>query len=282
MTWLDRAAAQFASNHERLNTCEIHDSHETVRVRVILDGPSAIPDYPPILSTFAIEFDILVFDYGRYEDVVGYCTGKDAVSRSVLDQNTWEGFETLLALDILSKGDPSGEVVVDLGAHVGWYTLLAKTGGYGVLSVDGDQENLELLQKSVTLNGLSEATVAHGWIGPETPIIKADGPGIRLLKADVEGAEDEVLRVCDHLFAAGKVKYAFFEISPEFSDHYPATVQKVLDFGYAAYMIPDKGTPIEAFSADPLGYTLNRPRLFRSDIEALKSQVNIVFVLEDS
>ena len=53
----------------------------------------------------------------------------------------WEGYETLAALEILT--DPAGGIVVDLGAHVGWYTMLAASVGREVVAVDRTQRTCD-------------------------------------------------------------------------------------------------------------------------------------------
>lgn len=280
MTWIEDAAEQFAKNDVGLNLCGAgHPTHDRRTIEVTLSGPcDAVPDYPAIPQWLEQHFLLSVYDWEKYEGVPMYCSGNDSVSQAIALQGVWEGFETLLAMDILGDARIAPSVMVDLGSHVGWYSIIAASFGYEVLAVDGDRENLELLNQSSRWNGFYNLiTTSHGWIGPETTPL-SPGPRIRLLKADVEGAEDEVLRICDPLFREGLIDFAFFEVSPEFSDHYPATVQSVLDHGYDAYLIPDKGTPIEEFSSDPLGYTLSTAKLTKADISDMTVQKNVVFV----
>lgn len=280
MTWAAEAADKFRSNRTRLNSCDAgHDHHDTKVVHIDLSGYwPLVPDYPPIPNGLEQEFDLVIYDWEKYDGTPMYCSGNDSVSASIDTQGVWEGFESVLALAILRDGSRDG-LVIDMGSHVGWYTMLASGAGYEVLAVDGDRENLDLLQWSTELNGFENVRTAHGWIGADTPTLSPDGPNVRLLKADIEGAEDEALRICYPLFTAGKIEYAFLEISPEFSPHYPDTVQTIMDCGYDAYFIPDKGTPIELFSADPLGYTTNpTSKITKQDVAALRIQHNAVFV----
>jgi len=61
------------------------------------------------------------------------------------------------ALLRLSKGD----IVIDVGAHIGVFTLAAALRGASVLSLEPDPENFELLQENIRFNGYSERVHAY-------------------------------------------------------------------------------------------------------------------------
>jgi FkbM family methyltransferase len=65
--------------------------------------------------------------------------------------------------EILDKFNPkSGEIVVDVGAHIGLYSLIAakKVGPSGkVIAIEPDPENCTLLQMNLELNGLTNVTI---------------------------------------------------------------------------------------------------------------------------
>lgn len=66
-----------------------------------------------------------------------------------------------------------GHVVVDVGAHVGYFTLLAAklTGPQGrVFAFEAAPENFALLNDNLQLNGYRQVTVVHGAVGD------SDGP----------------------------------------------------------------------------------------------------------
>lgn len=71
---------------------------------------------------------------------------------SVYGHFEYESFETELVKKQVSKGD----IVIDLGANVGYYTLLFSklVGGTGkVFAFEPDSENFSLLKKNVEING---------------------------------------------------------------------------------------------------------------------------------
>lgn len=274
MTWTEDAADLLSTSLAYDNVCQAeHPRHTTALVEISLDGPTRVPDYPPFLERFRRSFDLVIYDWTCYVDTLGYCTGDDAVSQSIDINGLWEGFETLLAIDILSRAEDP--FFIDLGCQIGWYTMLAGLAGAEVLAVDGDAENLLLMRSSAERNGFSErVTSSHAWLSSSSPVLQP-GPPVSLLKADVEGAEIEVARICAPLFQARTIEYALMEITPAFSDQYPKMVGELMEFGYMASLIPDKGAPVVSFAADPLGETL-KSSLTISEIAGFGSQQNIL------
>jgi FkbM family methyltransferase len=65
--------------------------------------------------------------------------------------------------EILDQFDPKpGETVVDVGAHIGLYSLIAakRVGPSGrVIAIEPDPENCNLLQRNIELNKLSNVTI---------------------------------------------------------------------------------------------------------------------------
>ena len=247
-------------------TCA-HPTHVDRQIDVVLDGPVvAIPDSPPVLHRLALRFPMLIWDWERYDGHVGYCPGNDEVSKSLGLQGMWEGYETVLTLNILETPG----LVVDVGAHIGWYTILAGLTGHPVVAIEPDAENLRLLNLNLALNQVG-ADIHPVWIDQLTPLLDMSGP-VRLIKMDIEGSEDQAIRICRPLL--GVVDYLLVEVSPVFADHYPQTVQTVVDCGYRGFVVPVDGH--EAFSADPLG-TVQQFPLVDLDFD----QRNVLFIRED-
>ena len=75
------------------------------------------------------------------------------VSRRIREDGIWEPFETSLVLASLSPG----AVFVDVGANIGYFTVLAadRVGDSGaVFAFEPDPENFSLLQANLKLNGV--------------------------------------------------------------------------------------------------------------------------------
>jgi precorrin-6B methylase 2 len=104
-----------------------------------------------------------------------------------------------------------GDTVVDLGAHVGTFSVLAARLGADVIAVEADASRVPALEANLRRNGVS-ATVIQGRIGPSGPITLDELEQIDLLKVDIEGDEFP-------LFAAGpgwldRVRRIAMEVHP--------------------------------------------------------------------
>lgn len=80
-----------------------------------------------------------------------------AITPLVLEKGIWEARETRVFLDSVAAGD----VVVDVGANVGYYTLLAaeRVGAEGrVYAFEPDPVSFEILERNVRLNGFANVT----------------------------------------------------------------------------------------------------------------------------
>lgn len=264
-----------------------HEAHATRRVTVTLCGQGIVHEYPAIPPHLATAIDLDVYAYERYAGFRGYCTGQDESSAALSLGQVWEGYETLLTLAILHAGADLDRVVLDFGAHLGWYSTIAAVWGYDVIAFEADAENAARCAGNARLNQVDHRVhVVPTWIDETTPALPADGPEVELLKSDLEGSEHHVERVCRDLFAAGRVRYALLEISPVLADHYPETVARIAAAGYAVHDIPSKGAPAAlraAFEADPLA-AIRHCRIPAADLRAYVAglrQSNFLFVRED-
>ena len=226
--------------------CKWHQNHETITVRLVLDGQPLIPDVPAIPHRLRRELTLELYDYRRYGQR-GYegegfphhwCTGQDIISYSIAEQGDWEGYETLTVLDVLDRGKRA-DLMLDLGAHIGWYSALADQ--FGVFTVEASAENNLLIGKNVTAHADPWVDTGPAWIDGDAPILPADAEPIHFVKIDLEGAENHAVRMLSALFAARKINYCLMEVSPIFADYYPDLVAWIADWGYRLFQIPGKG-----------------------------------------
>lgn len=218
-----------------------HETHETKLAEVMLAGQSGYRDYPPIPARIARRFEMMVFNWRSYPVGESYCPGCDAVSETIDLVGIWEPRETILALTVFESA-PAGSVFLDLGAQIGWFSLLAASAGLDTISVDADAEPLRLLSESAKRN--SWHGMVHPWqmrIDAETPVLPV--ADYRLAKLDIEGAEFDGIRILRPSIEAGLVDHILMEVSPVFSDGYPELVTSVMEAGYRAYMLPGKAIP---------------------------------------
>jgi FkbM family methyltransferase len=176
----------------------------------------------------------------------------------------------------------TGDVIVDIGAFIGLYTVAFanRIGPSGqVIAFEPDPKNFETLCRHVDLNGIrgrvelhqlavtdtdgpvpyhgdggSEAHVSRGW-GPGTTTacgITLDtavaGRSIDILKIDVEGHEEEVLRGGTNLIADGTTapRAIFIEVHPHAWKSSASGANLLHHLASAGYTVTDvSGGPVD-------------------------------------
>ncbi len=216
-----------------------HDGHDSRLVEVDL-ARTSFDDYAPVPPGLVRSFAMHVWK--GHAEGGAYCPACCAVSEMIRECGVHEQRETVLALSVMDGHD--GEAMVDFGAHIGWYTMLALSCGLYAWAVDADPENLRLLSWSAEVNGWSERlTWISGRFGRDMAATVSGNCPVRFAKLDVEGAEDVALRSLWPNVSAGLVDHLLIEVSPCFADYYPSLVRDLIDAGYAAYCLPDKARP---------------------------------------
>ena len=84
-------------------------------------------------------------------------TRDKAIVPALLNEGVWEKYETELIHSLIKPGD----IVVDIGANIGYYTLIVAklTGRSGkVYSFEPEPNNFQLLSKNINVNGYSNCT----------------------------------------------------------------------------------------------------------------------------
>jgi FkbM family methyltransferase len=155
---------------------------------------------------------------------------KDVVSASIGSSGIYETHISELFRRIVKKGAK----VIDVGANLGWYSLLsAKIGAERIIACEPDPRSLELLKRSIAMNGFRGITcyevcvtakqgyatlyVAKNKLGANSLVRKPEGEAIQarcttldhivkqenleridLIKIDVEGSEPDVVRGASH------------------------------------------------------------------------------------
>jgi len=79
------------------------------------------------------------------------------ISKSIIETALWEGEISLRVLECLGVVGAQGSraqprVFVDVGANLGWFSLLAAAQGHDVIAIEPMEFNAELLRASVALN----------------------------------------------------------------------------------------------------------------------------------
>ena len=112
--------------------------------------------------------------------------GKDpfaGVSASLWYMGGWGGLESRVASSIFRDHcGGTGNLILDVGSHVGYFTLLALAHGCRTTTVELNPRFIELLRLSIALNGFDagNSTIVHGYVGKISPTIKNAGNVIGL------------------------------------------------------------------------------------------------------
>lgn len=218
--------------------CRSHTAHVTKTVTVSLGGPTPYHDYTSIPMRLARSFKMEIYDWERYAGTEGYCPGNDAVSETIDKLGIWEPRETVLALHVLTS-QPGH--VLDMGAQLGWFSLLALSAGCSVHAYDADPDNLRALEVSALAQPRAKIVTRELRIGPDTEPMYPRR--VRFAKLDLEGAEDEAVRMLWPTIEAGLLDHMLIEVSPCFADYYPDLMVNLVDAGFRVYLLPPKSTP---------------------------------------
>ena len=234
-----------------------HETHETVTVDISIGGPTAYHDYTPIPERLARRFKMVIWDHKRYMTEGPYCPARDAVSETIRALGVWEPRETALALQVLSTAPP-GSVALDMGAQLGWFSLLAASCGVQSYAVEADGWNLGALGQSMIANGWQDRWHRCGFrvtsessAGLISGMVASGSQPIRFVKLDLEGAEDDAVRMLWPSIEAGNVDHMLMEVSPVFADYYPALLARIVKAGYRLYLLPPKRQPPHVLDSVP-------------------------------
>lgn len=179
-----------------------------------------------------------IWKWDLYRGFAGYCPGQDDVSMSLDLYGDWERPDIARMRQILTEKPGK---VLDFGAHIGWYGVQAARMGCDVYFVEADPENFRLLERNLEdeLGETHAWSTRLAWVAELDYEINDEG-GIRFLKSDVEGAEDDVIHLTERLWQNRLIDHALLEISPVFKPYYPALVDELIGYGYDAFIIKDE------------------------------------------
>ena len=178
-----------------------------------------------------------------------YLNARDKViTPSVLNSGVWEKYETELFLRVVKRG----MVVIDLGANIGWYTLIAAklVGKKGkVYAFEPEPVSYALLRRNVQMNGYNNVIIEQKAVlnrsGSIRLFLSSDNLGdhriydsrngrksitvegttldeyfsnwhekIDVLKIDIQGAEMAALLGMDRVIKANEELKIFVEFTP--------------------------------------------------------------------
>lgn len=232
-----------------MNCIKEHPQHQTSPMKVFL----------PYKAKGSKRFVMDVYDYNEYKGYKGFCLGKDKTSEHVHLKGVYEKPVTALVQDILERGNKRN-LVLDFGAHIGWYSVIAALYGYHVAAIEGDRQNIEMLIKNATYNKLEKKLILnHTFIDELSPAVElTTKQNIQLMKADIHGYEYVAFEMCRNLFEQKRVNYAILKMSFT-QDQAVSFIEDVIETGYSVYLIPPNTN--DEYEANPLKYTQTHCKL---------------------
>ncbi len=202
-----------------------------------------LPDVAGIPARLQKQFPFAVLLPGDAPSDGGFDHGRDEISKSIRLQGVWECQETAVVLDVLSR---TTGLVLDFGAHVGWYTVLAGLFGHPVWAIEENQPTIEVLRKNLELNAVEAEVIVQSVNDvSELPSLPSH---VALMKSDLESQDCNAVRMCEDLFVSQSIDFALIEVSPIFTREgrgsgcdYLELLERLIGYGYEVFLIPPKG-----------------------------------------
>lgn len=190
------------------------------------------------IDYFGKKLNMRIYNYDYYKERNLKNDGLDIISWCLkTPDNCWEPYQTELTKEILKNGN---NIFVDIGSHLGWYSLLAASLNNIVYSIDVNKNTSKIFLHNVKINNFEDKiTFFKQFVDKNfnfNNIVSKD-KHIKLIKCDIGGYEIEFTdKILDRL-ENKSIDYLILEISPKFRDNYAETVMKIKKLGYDIYNI---------------------------------------------
>lgn len=228
------------------------------------------------------------------------------VSHYILENKAWEE----LSSSVMNSVIKSGDTVLDIGAHIGYYTLLAskRVGPHGkVYAFEPDPHNFSLLKKNIKTNNIKNVvlvnkavgdkdTTTHFYLNPtntgDNRTYKNDNPSKRItvqqikldgfitepvhvIKMDIQGSELKALEGMKRLLAKNPYLTIFSEFWPEGLLNNNSDPKKLLQIlnknGYSVTIVDDKKMKKTKTTFDKLLRLVESKQLYDTNLLCTKS-----------
>jgi len=124
-----------------------------------------------MVTQLSPEFQIIVSETSPHFAVSVYAEG-DIVSNNIKKYGYWDGALTEIVEAILDsrKDLVDKQTIVDFGANVGWFSLLAASKGHHSIAIEPMESNRKAFNQSIALNHFNGMIELHaGALGDGTP-----------------------------------------------------------------------------------------------------------------
>jgi len=196
------------------------------------------------METLLVEIDFFskkifmeIFNYDFYKNKQILNEGLDIISKELKSSNNcWEPFQTEITKEILKNGN---NLFIDIGCHIGYYSILGSIYNNNVISIDNNPVFLESLKKNIEINDFKNISVYNKNINE---LFNLDelvdiNQKIKLIKCDIEGNEIIFINSIKDRLKLGTIEYLIIEISPKLSNGYENLIRILLDYNYKIFDI---------------------------------------------
>ncbi len=193
------------------------------------------------ISFFGHPLSMHIYDYTKAQKINldGTSSGGEAldiISKCLENDKCWEPYQTEITKEILKDGK---NIFIDIGAHLGYYSLLASVYDNQTISIDKNTKYLDLFKKTITYNKVQNINILEMSIDENFSLdfLIDHDTHVKLIKCDIEGCEIEFVDSILERLKNNKIENLILEISPNMRDNYPEYVMKIKDLGYFVYDI---------------------------------------------
>lgn len=257
--------------------CTAHCT-KTAIVELFRDSP--YHDYAPIPPDLWDVFFIQIWDTESRGDGDGYCPAADPVSNNIDEFRIWEYAETIVMLRCFNEmRHLHAPLFLDIGAHVGYYSVLAQRRHLDVRAIDADPDVCHG-PLAANLDGVNPWNMR---ITPGSRLETAQTIAGRdlIVKIDIEGADADAVAALGDLWGSGLIRYAMIEISPTFGPGYDDLIIGLQRRGYRSFRMPPKADPphpLDDIRHDLLGWEIKgSAERIRRFVSAWEGE-NVLFV----
>lgn len=153
-----------------------------------------------------------VFDYKKYRKKG--CPATEKISRELKKRGVWEQEETDLLDNLLDKHKAKRKLFIDVGAGIGWYTLLAAKYKFDVVSFEPNISKRTLLCINADMSEEFDFIhVSDLEINDDIKPATLGKPYREIFMVRIGSEKDNALKMFDKLLTKNKIRHVY--IKPE-------------------------------------------------------------------
>ncbi len=184
------------------------------------------------IDFFIKNIPMKIYDYANSSENT---EERDLISKFLYEDKCWKPYQTEITKEILSDGG----TFIDIGCHIGYYSILASILKCKVISVDLNMNYITMFMKTIRANDLEPIEIKNIRIAKNTRKnnIIISNEKIKLIKISIQGNESYIIDCFNLDLKSHNIENIIMEITPKYSYHYIKTILKLYKYGYKIYDI---------------------------------------------